>query len=86
MDLHVRHEESPEKRMAVWDEPHGSWKVNRGSWVVTPMGADATLLEYNLELSVAPFPDFVVRAVMLGQLDPVLRAAARRAEQDHASH
>ena len=82
MDLHVRHEESTAKFAASWDEPHGAWKVNRGSWVVTHHGAGETLLEYNLELRVSPFPDFVVRAVLLGQLKPVMKAVANRVERD----
>lgn len=82
MDLHVRHEESPARFVASWDEPNGAWKVNRGSWVVTPHGPRETLLEYNLELTVSPFPDFVVRAVLLGQLKPVMRAVASRAGRD----
>src|SRR6266566_4440574 len=72
MDLHVRHQESAAKFVASWDEPQGAWKINRGSWVVTPHGAGATLLEYHLELRVSPFPDFVVRAVLLDQLKSVL--------------
>ncbi len=79
MDLHVLQEESAGKSVASWDEPHGVWKVNRGSWVVTPHGNGETLLEYNLELKVSPFPDFVVRAVLLEQLKPVLRAVANQA-------
>jgi hypothetical protein len=39
------------------------------------------LLEYNLELKVSPFPDFIVRAVLLDQLKPVLKAVANRAQQ-----
>ena len=56
----------------------GAWKVNRGSWVLTQHGAGETLLEYNLELRVSPFPDFVIRAVLLDQLKPVMRAVASR--------
>ena len=82
MDLHVRHEESAARFVASWDEPHGAWKVNRGSWVVTQHGAGEALLEYNLELKVSPFPDFVVRAVLLGQLKPVMRAVASRVERN----
>jgi len=82
MDLHVRHEESAARFVASWDEPHGAWKVNRGSWVVTQHGTGETWLEYNLELKVSPFPDFVVRAVLLGQLKPVVRAVANRVERD----
>jgi len=84
MDLHVRHEESAPKFVASWDEPYGSWKVNRGSWVVTPHGSGETLLEYNLELTVSPFPDFVVRSVLLDQLKPILKAVANRALQAQA--
>ncbi len=84
MDLHVRHEESTAGFVASWNEPYGAWKINRGSWVVTQHGAGEALLEYNLELKVSPFPDFVVRAVLLGQLKPVMRAVASRAERDQS--
>jgi len=84
MDLHVRHEESAPRFVASWDEPHGAWKINRGSWGVTPHGARETLLEYNLELRVSPFPDFVVRAVLLDQLKPVMGAVASRVQRDQS--
>src|SRR5712671_577648 len=83
-DLHVRHEESAPRFVASWDEPHGAWKINRGSWVVTPHGASETLLEYNLELRVSPFPDFVVRAVLLDQLKPVMGTVASRVQRDQS--
>ena len=82
MDVHVRHEESAARFVASWDEPHGAWKVNRGSWVVTQHRGGETLLEYNLELKISPFPDFVVRAVLLDQLKPVMRAVASRVARD----
>jgi uncharacterized protein YndB with AHSA1/START domain len=82
MDLHVQHEESASKFVASWDEPHATWKVNRGSWVVAPHGNRESLLEYNLELKVSPFPDFVVRAVLLEQLRPVMKVVANRAQRD----
>jgi hypothetical protein len=84
IDVHIRHEESAGKFVASWDEPHGAWKVNRGSWVVTQHGSDQTLLEYNLDVTVSPFPDFVVRAVLLGQLKPIVKAVANRAERDQS--
>lgn len=84
MDIHVRHDETPGKYVASWDEPNGAWKINRGSWVVTPHGDHESLLEYNLELKVSPFPDFVVRAVLLEQLKPVLKMAANRAQSNQS--
>jgi hypothetical protein len=84
MDVHLRHLEEAGRFIASWDEPHGTWKVNRGSWVVTPHGAGETLLEYNLDLKVAPFPDFVVRAVLFGQLKPIIKAVASHAQRDQS--
>lgn len=81
IDVHVKHEESANEFIASWDEPRGALKVNRGSWTVTRQSEDKTLLEYNLELKVSPFPSFVVRAVLLEQLKPVMAAVARRAQQ-----
>jgi len=85
IDVHVRHDEQPARMAASWDEPSGALKVNRGSWVVSQRGSGETLLEYHLELTVAPFPDFVVRAVLLDQLKPVMKAVARRAQRDQAA-
>src|SRR4030095_10202274 len=76
IDVHVRHEASATRFVASWDEPHRAWKINRGSWVVLPQGSGQTLLEYNLDLKVSQFPGFVVRAVLLDQLKPVMRAVA----------
>jgi uncharacterized protein YndB with AHSA1/START domain len=84
MDLHVRHEELPARFIASWDEPHENWKVNRGSWVVTPHGNRESLLEYNLELKVSPFPGYVVRAVLLEELRPVMKMVANRALRDQS--
>jgi hypothetical protein len=84
MDVHVRHEESPGRFVASWDEPHDAWKINRGSWVVTQHGRGETLLEYNLELRVSPFPDCIVRAVLLDQLKPVMRAVRNQVEKDQS--
>jgi len=78
------HEESAPRFVASWDEPHGAWKINRGSWGVTPHAPVETLLEYNLELRVSPFPDFVVRAVLLDQLKPVMGAVASRVQRDQS--
>jgi uncharacterized protein YndB with AHSA1/START domain len=81
MDVRVRHNESTNKSVASWDEPHSPLKINRGNWTVTRQSENKTLLEYNLELKVSPFPDFVVRAVLLEQLKPAMRAVAKRAQQ-----
>jgi uncharacterized protein YndB with AHSA1/START domain len=84
MDIHVRHEESAAKFVASWDEPYEKLKVDRGGWVVTPHGNGQTLLEYNLELKVSPYPDFVVRTILLDQLKPVVQAVANRARSDQS--
>lgn len=82
MDLHVRHEQAAGKFVASWDEPNQTWKVNHGSWVIVPHGNSESLLEYNLQLKVSPFPDFAVRAVLLDQLKPVLKAVVKRAQEN----
>jgi uncharacterized protein YndB with AHSA1/START domain len=81
VDVHVKHEEMGNKMIASWDEPHDALKINRGNWTVTRQSEDKTLLEYHLELKVTPFPSFVVRAMLLEQLEPVMEAVRQRAEQ-----
>ena len=82
MDVRVLHDESTNQFIASWNEPHGPLKLNRGDWTVTRQSENQTLLEYHLELKVSPFPDFVVRAVLLEQLKPVMRAVAERVHQN----
>ncbi len=76
---HVRHDELPIQKVASWDEPSGRLTVNRGSWTLTLLGADRTLLVYALEVEVPPYPAFVVRNVLLSRVDGAVRAVARRA-------
>src|SRR5262249_54447913 len=49
IDIHIRHEEAPDKFVASWDGPTDKVTVNRGSWTVTPAGPGRTLLVYALE-------------------------------------
>lgn len=81
MDVHVQQEESATRFVASWDEPHDAWKINRGRWVVTSHGSGETLLEYWLEVRVSPFPDFVVRAVLLDKLKAVMRSVGNHVER-----
>ena len=86
MDVHVRQWEEDGKSVASWDEPSQAWKINRGSWVVTPHGNGETLLVYNLELRVSPFPDSIVRAILLDQIKPAMKAVANHAQENQPPH
>jgi hypothetical protein len=80
MDVHVRHSQEDGNFDASWDEPTEAWKINRGSWDVKPHGTGETLLVYNLELRVLPFPDSIVRAILLDQIKPAMKAVADHAQ------
>jgi uncharacterized protein YndB with AHSA1/START domain len=78
VEAEIRHEETPDRFVASWDQPSGQVVVNRGSWVVTPAGSGRTLLVYTLDVKVRPYPDFVVRNVLLSRQPSIVDAVRRR--------
>ncbi len=76
IDVRIRHETSPERRTASWDEPTGNVIVNRGSWTLSPTDQGKTLVIYTLDVEVRPFPDALVRAVLLSRQKTVVEALA----------
>jgi len=77
-DIRIRHEESPEKKSASWDNAAGDVRLNRGSFVLTPLGADRTLLVYSLEVEIASYPNFLVRNVLLSRQPGVMKGLIER--------
>lgn len=78
MDVDIKHTESAEKYVASWDKSGDVVKINRGSWTITPISADKTLVVYSLESQISPFPQFVTNNVFLSQLKPVIKAVENR--------
>jgi uncharacterized membrane protein len=77
-DIHIRHTDSPEKKAASWDGGSGDVRLNRGSFVLTPLGADRTLLVYSLEVEIASYPNFLVRNLLLSRQPGVMKALIER--------
>lgn len=76
-ESHVREHENPEtgEYSISWDEREsGEFAINHGSWRITPAGDRQTLLVYSLQVEMARYPDFLVRALMRERLAGVLRA------------
>jgi hypothetical protein len=73
VDARVRHHASSAGYVASWDEAHDG-HVNRGSWTVTPLGPDRSLLVYSIEVHEPPYPDLLVNNVLLSELAPVVEA------------
>jgi hypothetical protein len=82
-DVHIAHHETPQKCTAEWDDPYQDLRVNRGSWTLTPLGADRTLAVYTLEAEVGSFPNFIVRNALLLRVDGVPAAVAREVAKRH---
>jgi uncharacterized membrane protein len=74
VDIRIRHQESPERCVASWDEPTGEVVVNRGNWSLSAAPGDRTLVVYTLDVEVSPFPNFLVRAVLLSRQRTVVEA------------
>jgi uncharacterized membrane protein len=85
VETHITHKTSSQndkatepEDIASWDEPGGELLVNRGSWDLRPVGAGATLIIYTLDVEVARFPNFLVRAALLDRVNNIVRAVADR--------
>ncbi len=78
VDVRIRHEDG---RVASWDQPGGDILRNRGSWTLTKLDENRTLVEYLLDVEIANYPDWFVRAILRGRAKGILRAldeAARK--------
>lgn len=78
LDLHITHTESAEKYVASWDESGGNIKINRGSWTITPISADKSLIVYSLESQISPFPQFITNNIFFSQLKAAMRSVDQR--------
>lgn len=76
--VEMQHEQMLDQYVSSWDQPSGEVHVNRGRWVLTPLGPRETLLEVSLEVQVRHVPTFVLRNLSLGRLREVGLAVARR--------
>jgi ribosome-associated toxin RatA of RatAB toxin-antitoxin module len=72
--------EDKHARRVAWDEKpaQGDVLLNRGSWELTPVGNDQTLLVLTLQAEVRSSPDFFLRNFFLYRLKQVVRAVERR--------
>lgn len=50
--VEMHNEQSLEQYIASWDQPSGETQVNRGRWVLTPLGPRETLLEISMEIQI----------------------------------
>ena len=78
LDVHVRQSAQGEVFTDTWDEPAGDFRVNRGSWTVSPLPGGHTLAAYALELDIQGIPAFAVRDGLLVELSSPLRRLGRR--------
>lgn len=74
VDILIRHEEKGDVRVASWDQPTGDVLRNRGSWTLTKLDDQRTLVEYLLDVEIRRYPDWFVRAVLRGRQKGILRA------------
>jgi hypothetical protein len=78
--VELRHEQGLFDYVASWDQTGGDVLVNRGRWVLTPLGPESTLLSLRLEVQVRGIPTFVLRNLSLHRLREVVLAVERRLE------
>jgi hypothetical protein len=82
--VEMRHEQMLEQYTSSWDQPSGEVQINRGRWVLTPLGPRETLLEVSLEVQVRRVPTFLLRNLSLSRLREVGLAVARRLREGSA--
>lgn len=75
----VRHRRIPGGWRAAWDEPSGSFTVDRGTWTLTALDDRHTLVTLELDVEIAPFPAWLVRSVVLNRVGSWLRVVGRAA-------
>ncbi|MCO5168499.1 MAG: SRPBCC family protein [Planctomycetes bacterium] len=79
IDIVVDHGEAPDgARVAAWD---AEGQVNRGRWVVRPLGPGRTQLRYEAELRVPGYPAFLVNDLLLAEVGYLLEAVRDRLER-----
>jgi hypothetical protein len=75
----MRFEQNLDEYASSWDEPpQGDVLVNRGRWIVLPVGARETLLSLHMEVQVRGVPDFLMRQLSLHRVEAVVRGVERR--------
>lgn len=59
---------------ATWDEPDKSgFAVNRGGWVLKPIGAKQTLLVFTKEAEFSGYPNFLIRNILMDRVGAIVR-------------
>jgi len=81
----VKHEEhpNPDEYRTSWDEAGEDLTVNRGSWVLQPVGkmGSHTLLVYTLDVEAKRYPTFAVRTVIYDRIGRVVDAVREEVER-----
>jgi hypothetical protein len=76
VDVRVAHDETGPNRVASWDTSEAG-HVNRGSWTISPLGEDRSLVVYLLEVQDPPYPNILVNNVLLNETRAVVDAVER---------
>lgn len=77
-DVHIRHETSADRWTASWDETDGEGSRTRGSWTLTPVDGERTLLVYQQEVSARRAPPVIVNNLLLAQLGGAVKRVRAR--------
>jgi hypothetical protein len=89
--VRMHHEQHLQEYIAWWDQPDGDVIVNRGRWVLRPLGPRETLLSVTLEVEVSGIPTFILRTISLHRLPRTLlgikaRLRTRGQQDNHGWH
>lgn len=79
----LHHAHSPERATVTWDDSGADLRVNRGSWVLTRLDQEHTLLVYTLEIELPNYPSFLVRTTLLAGQPRVIEALLVWLEQPY---
>jgi hypothetical protein len=59
---------------ATWDEPDKSgFAVNRGGWVLKPIGAKQTLMVFTKQAEFQGYPNFLIRNILMDRVGAIVR-------------
>jgi|GEM_PF-1826301 uncharacterized membrane protein len=82
-EVAIRHTENAKERTSLWDNPSEQLRQNSGSWTLTSLDTERTLVVYSLSVQAYPYPDFLVRNAFLSKLPGIVDAVAREVGKRH---
>jgi uncharacterized membrane protein len=83
IDVTIEHRTEQDARIAAWDASaqDGGGAINRGRWVLLPLGPSRTQVVYEAEVRAPGYPAFLVNDLLLSEVGTLLTAVRDRLDR-----